>query len=183
MDVIRKAKAEGVDITCETGPHYLVFCDEDLQEDGRFKMNPPLRGREDMQALIAGIADGTIDMIATDHAPHSAEEKGRGLEKSAMGVVGLETSFPACYTYLVKPGIITMEKLMELMSINPRARFDLPMGNDFSVWDLDAEYTVDPADFLSMGKATPFTGTKLYGKCVMTVCDGSIVYLDKEALK
>ena len=183
VDVIRKAKAEGVDITCETGPHYLVFCDEDLQEDGRFKMNPPLRGREDMQALIEGIVDGTIDMIATDHAPHSAEEKGRGLEKSAMGVVGLETSFPACYTYLVKPGIITMEKLMELMSTNPRQRFDLPMGNDFSVWDLDAEYTVDPADFLSMGKATPFTGTKVFGKCVMTVCDGKIVYLDKEALK
>ena len=146
-------------------------------------MNPPLRGREDMQALIAGIVDGTIDMIATDHAPHSAEEKGRGLEKSAMGVVGLETSFPACYTHLVKPGIITMEKLMELMSINPRARFDLPMTNDFSVWDLDAEYVVDPADFLSMGKASPFTGTKLFGKCVMTVRDGNIVYLDKEALK
>ena len=176
VDIIRKAKAEGVDITCETGPHYLVFCDEDLQEDGRFKMNPPLRSREDMEALIEGIKDGTIDMIATDHAPHSAEEKGRGLEKSAMGVVGLETSFPACYTYLVKTGIITMEKLMELMSVNPRARFDLPMGNDFSVWDLSEAYTVDPADFLSMGKATPFTGTKLFGKCLMTVCDGNIVY-------
>ena len=183
VDVIRKAKAEGVDITCETGPHYLAFCDEDLQEDGRFKMNPPLRAREDMEALIEGIKDGTIDMIATDHAPHSAEEKGRGLEKSAMGVVGLETSFPACYTYLVKTGIITMEKLMELMSVNPRARFDLPMGNDFSVWDLSEEYVVDPAEFLSMGKATPFTGTKLFGKCLMTVCDGNVVYLDKEALK
>ncbi len=181
--VIRKAKAEGVDITCETGPHYLVFCDEDLQEDGRFKMNPPLRGREDMQALIEGIVDGTIDMIATDHAPHSAEEKGRGLEKSAMGVVGLETSFPACYTHLVKPGIISLEKLAELMSVNPRARFGLPVGDDFSVWDLDAEYIVDPAEFLSMGKATPFAGTKLFGKCVMTVHDGKIVYLDEEALK
>jgi len=183
VSLIRKAKAAGVDITCETGPHYLVFCDEDLQEDGRFKMNPPLRSREDMEALIRGIQDGTIDMIATDHAPHSAEEKGRGLEKSAMGVVGLETSFPACYTHLVKTGLITMEKLMELMSVNPRARFDLPMGNDFSVWDLSEEYTVDPADFLSMGKATPFTGTKLFGKCVMTVHDGNVVYLDKEALK
>ena len=183
VDVIRKAKAEGVDITCETGPHYLVFCDEDLQEDGRFKMNPPFRGREDMQALLEGIVDGTIDMIATDHAPHSAEEKGRGLEKSAMGVVGLETSFPACYTYLVKTGLITMEKLMELMCINPRQRFGLPMGEDFSVWDLSEEYTVDPANFLSMGKASPFTGTKLFGKCVMTVHDGNIVYLDKEALK
>ena len=183
VDVIRKAKAEGVDITCETGPHYLVFCDEDLQEDGRFKMNPPFRGREDMLALLEGIADGTIDMIATDHAPHSAEEKGRGLEKSAMGVVGLETSFPACYTHLVKTGRITMEKLMELMCINPRQRFGLPMGEDFSVWDLSEEYVVDPADFLSMGKASPFTGTKLFGKCVMTVHDGNIVYLDKEALK
>ena len=183
VDVIRKAKAEGVDITCETGPHYLVFCDEDLQEDGRFKMNPPFRGREDMLALLEGIADGTIDMIATDHAPHSAEEKGRGLEKSAMGVVGLETSFPACYTHLVKTGRITMEKLMERMCINPRQRFGLPMGEDFSVWDLSEEYTVDPADFLSMGKASPFTGTKLFGKCVMTVHDGNIVYLDKEALK
>ena len=183
VDVIRKAKAEGVDITCETGPHYLVFCDEDLQEDGRFKMNPPFRGREDMQALLEGIVDGTIDMIATDHAPHSAEEKGRGLEKSAMGVVGLETSFPACYTHLVKTGLITMEKLMELMCINPRQRFGLPMGEDFSVWDLSEEYTVDPASFLSMGKASPFTGTKLFGKCVMTVHDGNIVYLDKEALK
>ena len=136
-----------------------------------------------MQALLEGIVDGTIDMIATDHAPHSAEEKGRGLEKSAMGVVGLETSFPACYTYLVKTGLITMEKLMELMCINPRQRFGLPMGEDFSVWDLSEEYTVDPADFLSMGKASPFTGTKLFGKCVMTVHDGNIVYLDKEALK
>ena len=183
VDIIRKAKAEGVDITCETGPHYLAFCDEDLQEDGRFKMNPPLRGREDLEALIAGIQDGTIDMIATDHAPHSAEEKGKGLEKSAMGVVGLETSFPACYTYLVKPGLITMEKLMEIMSTNPRERFGLPMGNDFSVWDLSEEFVVDPADFLSMGKATPFTGTKLFGKCVMTVCDGEVVYLNEEALK
>ena len=178
-----KAKADGVDITCETGPHYLVFCDEDLQEDGRFKMNPPLRSREDMKALIGGIVDGTIDMIATDHAPHSAEEKGRGLEKSAMGVVGLETSFAACYTYLVKTGIITLEKLVELMSTAPRARFGLPAGNDFTVWDLDAEFIVDPADFLSMGKATPFTGTNLCGKCVLTVHNGKIVYIDKGALR
>ena len=183
VEVIRKAKADGVDITCETGPHYLVFCDEDLQEDGRFKMNPPLRSREDMKALIGGIVDGTIDMIATDHAPHSAEEKGRGLEKSAMGVVGLETSFAACYTHLVKTGIITLEKLVELMSTAPRARFGLPAGNDFTVWDLDAEFIVDPADFLSMGKATPFTGTNLCGKCVLTVHNGNIVYIDKGALR
>ena len=184
IDAVRQGKCHGVNVTCEVTPHHIALCDMDIKsDDGKYKMNPPLRGREDMQALIEGIVDGTIDMIATDHAPHSAEEKGRGLEKSAMGVVGLETSFPACYTYLVKPGIITMEKLMELMSTNPRQRFDLPMGNDFSVWDLDAEYTVDPADFLSMGKATPFTGTKVFGKCVMTVCDGKIVYLDKEALK
>ena len=172
-----------MNVTCETGPHYLVMDDSMLQEEGRFKMNPPLRSKEDRDALIAGILDGTIDMIATDHAPHSAEEKGRGLEKSAMGVVGIETSFPACYTYLVKTGLITMEQLMELMSTKPRERFGLPMGNDFSVWDLSEEYVVDPADFLSMGKATPFTGTKLFGKCLMTVCDGEIVYLNEEALK
>lgn len=181
VDLIRKAKADGVDITCETGPHYLVFCDEDLREDGRFKMNPPLRAREDREALIEGIADGTIDMISTDHAPHSAEEKSRGLEKSAMGVVGLETAFAAVYTHLVKPGVITLEKAVDLFSNNARRRFDLPAGEDFTVWDLNASYTVDPAEFLSMGKATPFTGTALSGRCVMTVHDGNVVYLDEEA--
>ena len=183
VELIRKAKAEGLDITCETGPHYLVMNDMDLQEDGRFKMNPPIRSEEDRKALLEGILDGTIDMLATDHAPHSAEEKGRGLEKSVFGIVGLETAFPIMYTYLVKPGIMPLQRLMEVMVDTPRKRFGLPMGNDFSVWDLSEEYVVDPADFLSMGKATPFTGTKLFGKCLMTVCDGNVVYLDKEALK
>ncbi len=183
VELIRKAKAEGVDITCETGPHYLILCDEDLQEDGRFKMNPPLRSREDRDALIAGIVDGTIDMIATDHAPHSAEEKSRGLAKSTMGVVGLETSFAAMYTHLVKPGIITLEKLVELMCINPRARFNLPVGDSFCVWDLEESAVVDPETFLSMGRATPFTGMEFSGKCVMTVYNGNIAYLDQEALK
>ena len=176
VDIIRKAKAQGIDVTCETGPHYLVMDDSMLQEDGRFKMNPPLRSAEDREALVRGIQDGTIDMIATDHAPHSAEEKAKGLEKSAFGVVGIETAFPICYTYLVKTGIITMEKLMELLVINPRKRFDIPLGNDFSIWDLEASYTVDPADFLSMGKATPFAGWTVQGKCMATVCDGKIVY-------
>ena len=176
VDIIRKAKAQGIDVTCETGPHYLVMDDSMLQEDGRFKMNPPLRSAEDREALVRGIQDGTIDMIATDHAPHSAEEKAKGLEKSAFGVVGIETAFPICYTYLVKTGIITMEKLMELLVINPRKRFDIPLGNDFSIWDLEAAYTVDPADFLSMGKATPFEGWTVQGKCMATVCDGKIVY-------
>ena len=176
VDIIRKAKAQGIDVTCETGPHYLVMDDSMLQEDGRFKMNPPLRSAEDREALVQGIQDGTIDMIATDHAPHSAEEKAKGLEKSAFGVVGIETAFPICYTYLVKTGIITMEKLMELLVINPRKRFDIPLGNDFSIWDLEAAYTVDPADFLSMGKATPFEGWTVQGKCMATVCDGKIVY-------
>ena len=176
VEIIRKAKAQGVNVTCETGPHYLVMDDSFLQEDGRFKMNPPLRSREDRDALIAGIQDGTIDMIATDHAPHSAEEKGKGLEKSAFGVVGIETAFPICYTYLVKTGIITMERLMELLVTNPRTRFNLPLGADFSVWDLDAEYGIDPRDFVSMGKATPFTGWKVNGKCMLTVCDGKVVY-------
>ena len=179
VDIIRKAKAEGVDVTCETGPHYLILDDSDLQEDGRFKMNPPLRSREDKLALIEGIVDGTIDMIATDHAPHSAEEKSRGLEKSAFGVVGLETAFAAMYTHLVKPGIITLEKLTQLLVDNPRKRFNIPLGLDFSVWDLNEEYTVDPAEFVSMGKATPFTGMNFYGRCLMTVCDGQIVWQEE----
>ena len=187
VDLIRKAKARGVDVTCETGPHYLVFSDEDLQEDGRFKMNPPLRSPEDRAALIEGIVDGTIDMIATDHAPHNAEEKGRGLEKSAMGVVGLETSFAACYTYLVKPGIITLERLMELMHHNPARRFGLgtPLAEgqmaDLTVFDLDAAYTVDPAEFISMGRATPFAGCRLFGRCRMTMVGGEIVWQEEQA--
>ena len=180
VDIIRKAKARGVDVTCETGPHYLILDDSHLQEDGRFKMNPPLRSKEDRLALIEGIVDGTIDMIATDHAPHSEEEKSRGLEKSAFGVVGLETAFAAMYTHLVKPGIITMERLIELLVENPRKRFNIPLGLDFSVWDLSKEYTVDPAEFQSMGKATPFTGMKLFGRCLLTVCDGNIVWQENQ---
>ena len=176
VDIIRRAKAEGVDVTCETGPHYLVMDDSFLKEEGRFKMNPPLRGPEDREALIQGIIDGTIDCIATDHAPHSAEEKAKGLEKSAFGVVGIETAFPICYTYLVKSGIITLEKLIDLLVTNPRNRFGIPNGSDFTVWDLEAVDVVDPADFLSMGKATPFEGWQIQGKCVATVCDGKIVY-------
>ena len=176
VDIIRKAKAEGLDVTCETGPHYLTMDDSMLQEGGRFKMNPPIRSAADRDALIAGIQDGTIDMLATDHAPHSAEEKSRGLEKSAFGVVGIETAFPIAYTYLVKTGIITMERLMELLVTNPRKRFDIPLGDDFSIWDLNAEYEIDPEDFLSMGKATPFAGWKVQGKCIATVCGGKIVY-------
>jgi dihydroorotase len=176
VDLIRKAKAEGVDITCETGPHYLVMDDSMLEEHGRFKMNPPLRSKEDREALVAGILDGTIDMIATDHAPHSAEEKSKGLEGSAFGVVGIETAFPILYTYLVKPGILSMERLIELMVINPRKRFDLPFGCDYSIWDLDEAYTVDPNEFISLGKATPFEGWNVNGRCLATVCDGKLIY-------
>ena len=176
VELIRQAKAEGLDVTCETGPHYLVMDDSHLQEDGRFKMNPPLRSREDRQALVQGILDGTIDMIATDHAPHSAEEKSRGLEKSAFGVVGIETAFPILYTYLVKPGIVSMEKIIEALTVNPRKRFDIPLGCDYSIWDLNAQYEIDPKDFLSMGKASPFTGWSVQGKCLATVCDGKVVY-------
>ena len=176
--LIRAAKAEGVDITCETAPHYLVMDDSDLQEDGRFKMNPPLRGREDREALVEGILDGTIDMIATDHAPHSAEEKARGLEKSAFGIVGLETAFPLLYTKLVKTGVITLERLIELMVYNPQKRFGIaPSG--LSVWDLDAEFTVDPNEFLTKGRATPLTGMRLCGKNLATVYNGKIVYESK----
>lgn len=174
--LIRQAKAEGLDVTCETGPHYLVMDDSMLQEDGRFKMNPPLRDASDRDALVEGLLDGTIDMIATDHAPHSAEEKSRGLEKSAFGVVGIETAFPILYTYLVKPGILRLEQLVDLLAINPRKRFGLPLGTDYSVWDLNADYTIDPADFLSKGKASPFTGWRVQGACMATVCDGRLVY-------
>ena len=176
VEIIRQAKARGVNVTCETGPHYLVMDDSFLQEEGRFKMNPPLRSAADREALVKGIQDGTIDMIATDHAPHSAEEKAKGLEKSAFGVVGIETAFPICYTYLVKTGIITMDRLMELLVWNARKRFDLPLGNDFSVWDLEQEYAVNPAEFVSLGKATPFAGWRVFGKCMLTVCDGKVVY-------
>ena len=176
VEIIRKAKAEGLDITCETGPHYLVMNDMDLQEEGRFKMNPPIRGEEDRKALLEGILDGTIDMLATDHAPHSAEEKSLGLEKSVFGVVGLETAFPIMYTYLVKPGIMSMERLIEIMVDAPRKRFNLPLGEDYCIWDLEAEYEIDPAEFASMGKASTFTGWKVNGRCMATVCDGKIVY-------
>ncbi len=176
VDIIRKAKAEGVDVTCETGPHYLVMDDSDLKEEGRFKMNPPLRSKADREALIEGIKDGTIDMIATDHAPHSAEEKSRGLEKSPFGITGIETCFPVVYTKLVKTGIITLEKAIELLAINPRKRFGIKLGNDFTVWNLEEIEKVEPEKFLSMGKATPFEGWELFGKCVLTVMDGKIVY-------
>ena len=176
VEAIRKAKAEGVDVTCETGPHYLILTDMDLKEEGRFKMNPPLRGEEDRLALIEGIKDGTIDMIATDHAPHSAEEKSKGLEKSAFGIVGLETCFSLCYTHLVKTGIITLEKLIELLSVNARKRFGFEDGEDFTVWKLDCEYKVDPEKFLSMGRATPFEGDTLSAQCMLTVCGGKAVY-------
>ncbi len=179
VELIRKAKAEGLDITCETGPHYLLLDDSDLQEDGRFKMNPPLRSAADRLALIEGIKDGTIDMIATDHAPHSAEEKSRGLKSSLMGVVGLETAFPVMYTGLVKTGIITLEKLIDLLSTNARKRFNLPLSeNDFSVWNLNKKYTVNPDDFLSMGKSTPFAGNEVFGECIMTVRDKKAAYIN-----
>ena len=176
VELIRKAKAEGLDVTCETGPHYLVLDDSCLQEDGRFKMDPPLRSKEDREALVQGILDGTIDMVATDHAPHSAEEKAKGLEGSAFGIVGLETAVSTLYTHLVKPGILTLEQLVALLCDNPRKRFGIPMGLDFSLWELDKEYTVDPEAFISMGKATPFAGVPLSGRCLLTVCDGNIVW-------
>ena len=176
VKLIREAKSRGVDITCETAPHYLVLDENDLQEDGKFKMNPPLRATEDKLALIEGVVDGTIDIIATDHAPHSQEEKSRGLEKSAFGIVGLETAFSVVYTHLVKTGVITLEKAVELLCYNPRKRFSIDMNSDFSVWDLSAEYTVNPDEFLSMGRATPFEGEKLFGKCIATIHNGKIVF-------
>ena len=176
VEVIRRAKAEGVDVTCETAPHYLLLSENDLQDDGRFKMNPPLRTEADRRALIEGLRDGTIDMIATDHAPHSAEEKSRGLLGSAMGIVGLETAFAALYSGLVRTGCITLEHLVDCMAIAPRRRFGLPMGEDYCVWDLRREITVDPQQFASMGHSTPFAGRKLFGTCLRTVRSGKTVW-------
>ena len=182
VELVRRARARGLRVSCETGPHYLLLCDEDLQEDGRFKMNPPLRSREDREALLAGIADGTIEVIATDHAPHTAEEKSRGLERSAMGIVGLETAFPLLYTYLVRRGVITLERLVELMSTAPRRIFGLEGGigvgdpADFTVFDLGARYVIDPEQFCSKGHATPFAGWGVEGRAVLTVVGGRTVY-------
>jgi len=182
VEIIRKAKSEGVNITCETGPHYLTLNDMCLQENGRFKMNPPIRSEEDRLALIEGIKDGTIDMIITDHAPHSKEEKSKGLQGSAMGVVGLEVAFPVLYTNLVKKGIITLEKLIELMNTNPRNIFgigtEIKEGElaDLTVYDLEENYDIDSNTFVSMGKATPFDGNNVFGKCKMTICGGKIVF-------
>ena len=176
VEIIRQAKKSGVDVTCETGPHYLTMDDSMLREEGRFKMNPPLRSKDDREALVEGLRDGTIDMIATDHAPHSAEEKSRGLQGSAFGVVGLETAFPILYTCLVRPGLLPMNRLLAALVTNPRNRFGIPMGNDFSVWDLNAQYQIDPGDFLSQGKATPFEGWQVFGRCMATFRDGKPVY-------
>ena len=180
--LIREAKKRGVKITCETGPHYLTMCDRDLQENGRFKMNPPIRSAEDRAALVAGLQDGTIDVVATDHAPHTADEKSRGLEFSAMGVVGLETSFAVIYTKLVKEGIITLGKAIEVMAEAPRRIFGLGGGlkegeaADVAVFDLDAKFTVEPDKFLTMGRSTPFEGWELQGECCLTIVDGKIAY-------
>ena len=176
LRLIREARQDGLDVSCETAPHYLLLDENDLQEDGRFKMNPPLRAREDREALLEGLCDGDILCIATDHAPHSAEEKSRGLERSAFGIVGLETAFPLLYTGLVKTGVLTLEALVALLSSRPRERFGLPRGDDWSLWDLESEYTIDPADFLSKGKASPFTGRRVFGKCLRTVSKGRTVY-------
>ena len=176
VELIKKAKAEGLDVTCETAPHYLVLDDGDLEESGNFKMNPPLRSEADRLRLSEGIADGTIDMIATDHAPHSAEEKSLGLEKSAFGITGLETAFSVMYTNFVKTGIISLEKLTDLLAVNPRKRFGIPLGTDYTVWDIGKMTCVDSNAFLSKGRSTPFDGMPVYGECLLTVCDGKIVY-------
>ena len=180
VELIRQAKKSGLDVSCETAPHYLLMNDMMLEENARFKMNPPIRSEADRVALVEGICDGTVEMIATDHAPHSAEEKSRGLEKSLMGVVGLETAFPTLYTGLVKTGVITLDALVNLMSKNPRERFGIESDVGFSVWNLDEEYTIDPREFATMGRSTPFEGVKVFGKNIATVCDGKLVYFKGE---
>ena len=179
VELIRQAKKDGLNVTCETAPHYLIMDDSFLLEEGRFKMNPPLRAPEDREALIVGIQDGTIDMIATDHAPHSEEEKSKGLDGSSFGIVGIETAFPLLYTYLVKENIITIDRLMELLVTNPRKRFNIPLGCDFSIWDLRQSYIIEPNEFQSQGKSTPFAGWRVWGKCMATVCGSKLVWLEK----
>ena len=182
VELIRQAKARGVKVTCETGPHYLTMCDMDLKEEGRFKMNPPIRSAEDRDALIAGLQDGTIDVVATDHAPHTAEEKSRGLERSAMGVVGIETSFAVIYTKLVKAGVISLEKAVDVLAEAPRRIFNLGGGlqegesADITVFDLEKSFEVDPSTFLSKGRSTPFEGWQLQGECCLTLVDGRVAY-------
>ncbi len=186
LQLIRSAKAEGLDITCETAPHYLLLSESDIEDSGRFKMNPPIKSREDQKALLAALSDGTIDMIATDHAPHSTEEKNKGFEKSAFGIVGLETAFSMLYTGLVKKGVIPLNKLVALLYDNPRKRFSLPgrpfakelsrRAPTFTLWELEERYTIDPAQFQSKGKSTPFEGWQAYGRCMLTVIDGSIAW-------
>ncbi|MGN0819301.1 MAG: dihydroorotase [Christensenellaceae bacterium] len=176
VEIIRQAKKDGVDVTCETAPHYLTMNDTMLQDDGRFKMNPPIRSESDRLALIEGLLDGTVDMIATDHAPHSLEEKSRGLKNSLMGVVGIETAFPILYTKLVKTNVVSLEKIIELLTVNPEKRFNIPSDNDYCVWDLGANYRIDGNKFLSMGRSTPFEGVSVYGECIATVKNGKIVY-------
>ncbi|MCQ2409660.1 MAG: dihydroorotase [Clostridia bacterium] len=180
--LIREAKKEGLDITCETGPHYLVLTEDDLKDEGRFKMNPPLRSEEDRAALIEGIKDGTIDMIATDHAPHSTGEKAKGLASSSFGIVGIETAFPILYTNLVKNDIISLEKLISLLTDKPRERFNIK-DNGYTVFELKEEYKIDPGEFLSKGKSTPFEGSEVYGKCILTVMDGKVVYKDTDFIE
>ncbi len=180
VQIIREAKKRGVDVTCETGPHYLVMNDSMLKDEGRFKMNPPIRSEEDRLALVEGIKDGTIDMIATDHAPHSAEEKSKGLAGSMMGIVGIETAFPILYTKLVKEGIITLEKLIELLAVNPRKRFGLPETEDYCVYNLEKAYKINPDDFLSKGRSTPFENETVFGECELTVCGGKAVWINRK---
>ena len=181
LDLIRKAKAEGVNITCETAPHYLLLCEDDLKDEGRFKMNPPLRSRGDMEALAQGFIDGSIDMLSTDHAPHSAEEKSRGLAGSAMGIVGIETAFPLIYTHFVRTGRMRLETLMERISYAARERFRLDGGIEvgsrfeMTAFDLEAHAPIDPDTFLSLGRATPFAGWDVYGQCRLTCCGDRVL--------
>lgn len=183
VELIRQAKLEGLDVTCETAPHYLLLNESMLIDSGDFKMNPPIRSKLDQDALIKGLVDGTIDMIATDHAPHSNEEKSKGLKDSLFGIVGLETAFPLLYTYLVKRNIISLDKLLDLLIYNPRKRFNLPLDkNSYTVFDLNKEYEINPNEFLSKGKSTPFKGYRVNGECLLTVCKDKVVYINNKEI-
>ena len=180
VELIRDARRSGVDVTGETAPHYLILTDEDLQEDGRFKMNPPIRSSRDREALIQGVSAGTLGMLITDHAPHSREEKSKGLSGSAFGIVGLETAFPLLYTRLVKKDIIPLDRILDGLTVSPRRRFGLPLDEGFTVYDLEEEYEIRPEEFLTKGRATPFAGWKVNGRCLLTVLNGEIRYMAKD---
>lgn len=188
VELVRFAKAQGINVTAEVSPHHLILCDTDIvNDDPNFKMNPPLRADADRIACVQGLLDGTIDVIATDHAPHHEDEKAWGIETAPFGIVGLETAFPLMYTKFVKTGKMTLKQLIDCMSTKPANIFNLPYGTlevgaaaDITIIDLDKEMEIDSSQFLSKGKNTPFNGYNVTGWPVMTLVGGRVAYKDEQ---